>query len=84
MSTADVYAGSAHVTDKPLEGPDFDLPEGFKDLEPEVQAMIVWLIGVQRTPPVATRAGVGLLGNLVSDSIMQAAILLSVVEEAIT
>ena len=84
MSTADAYTGMAYMTDEPLEGPDFELPEEFKDLEPEVQAMIVWSIGVQRAPPVVTRAGVGLLGDLVSDGTMQAAILLSVVEEAIT
>ena len=83
MSTSDIYAGSVQLTNEPLEGPDFDLPEGFEDFEPEVQAMIARSIGVQRAPPVATRAGVGLLGDPVSDSAMQAAILLSVAEEAI-
>ena len=82
-STSDIYAGSVQLTDELLEGPDFDLPEGFEDFEPEVQAMITWSIVVQRAPPVATRTGVGLLGDPVSESIMHAAIMLSVAEEAI-
>ena len=84
MSTTNVYAGTVHVLEEPLEGPNFELPEGFKDLEPEVQAMIVQSSGVQRAPSVVTRAGIGLLSNPVSDGIMQAMILLSVAEEAIT
>ena len=70
MSTADVYAGMVHMLEEPLEGPNFELPEGFKDLEPEVQVMIVQSSGVQRAPSVVTRAGIGLLGDPVSDSIM--------------
>ena len=84
MATTDFYAGTAHVSEEPLEGPDLELPEGFEDFKPKVQAMIVRLGKVQRAPSVVTRAGIGLLGDPVSDGIMRATILLSVAEEAIT
>ena len=84
MLTTDFYAGMVHVSEELLEDPDLELPEGFEDFNPEVQAMIVQSSGVQRASSVATRAGIGLLGDPVSDGIMQATILLSVAEEAIT